>query len=112
MFAMGLLISAVMFLCFVKQLGKLRNISRRFPFAAGKARRDFLEQPLVPVRIFKRGERCIRSAFWFWPANSRSKQSIKMKNLRHVDAAADEISTRFLDVGHNKINIPQRTGRR
>src|SRR4029077_9896147 len=57
-FAMRLLVVAVMLLRFVKEFGKRGDVDltrwRRLPFAAGKTRFDFLEQVTVPVRIFER----------------------------------------------------------
>ena len=54
------LVFAMVLLCLVQQLGKScdvdRSCLRRFPFAAGKARRDLLEQPAVPIWILKRGK--------------------------------------------------------
>src|SRR4029077_4161454 len=58
MFAVRLLVVAVMLLRFVKEFGNRGDVDltrwRRLPFAAGKTRFDFLEQVTVSVRIFER----------------------------------------------------------
>ena len=63
MFGMRLFVPAVVLFRFVKELGEFGYVHRfwslRLPFAAGKSRRDFLQQPSVPVRIFERGKRSV-----------------------------------------------------
>src|SRR5213079_3099213 len=57
MFGVRLLVVVVVLRRFAKELCKGRDIhgscSLLLPFAAGKARRDLLEQPAVPVWILK-----------------------------------------------------------
>ena len=56
MFAVSLLVCAVVLLCFVEEFRKSRHvvISARFlPFAAGQPLGDFLQEPLIAVRILE-----------------------------------------------------------
>jgi hypothetical protein len=61
MFGVRFLVVAVVFLGFAEEFCKSSYIHsvglRLLPFATGKARRDFLKQPTVPVRILERCER-------------------------------------------------------
>src|SRR5262245_21320653 len=61
MFRVCLLEVVVVLRCFAEKLCKGRNVHGScwllLPFAAGKARRDLLEQPAVPVWILERGKR-------------------------------------------------------
>src|SRR5215475_10323775 len=60
---MRLLVVVVVLRCLVEEFCKSRDVlgscSRRLPLAAGKPRRDLLEQPAIPVRIIERGERVV-----------------------------------------------------
>src|SRR6202008_4990173 len=77
--------------------------------AARKSRRDLLKQPAVSIRILKRRKRRVGTSFRIRPGDARPKQPVKMKNLRHLDAATQQISARFLDIVHNEVKVSQRT---
>ena len=60
MLGVRLLVLAVVLLRLVEEFCKSGNVRgrclRQLPFAAGKPRRDLLEQPTVPVWILERGK--------------------------------------------------------
>ena len=72
---MRLLVVVVVLGRFAEELGKGRDVhgswSLLLPFAAGKARRDLLEQPPVPVWILKRGKREVGTTFRVAPSDAR-----------------------------------------
>src|SRR5947208_17121086 len=67
MLGMRPLVLAVMLLRLVEEIGHGCDVhgwcSRQLPFAAGKSRRDLLEQLSVPVWILKRGKRVVGTSF-------------------------------------------------
>src|ERR1043166_2252749 len=96
-----LLVLSVVLFRLVKQFSQRCDIHgwRRLllPFAAGKARRDFLHQPTVPVRILERREGEVGTTFRVGPRDARVLCRVVegppsvMENLADADAAADQI---------------------
>src|SRR3954451_1024285 len=70
------------------------------PDAARQPCRHLLEEPAVPVRIPERGVAVVRGAT---AIRTRNASAVQMEQLADVDAAADEIVTRRLDVGHDEL---------
>src|ERR1700754_914661 len=74
--------------------------------AAGKPRRDLLEQPTVSVRILKRSKRGIRTTLRIAPSGARvfhrvvEWSSSEVENLTHVEAACDQRGAGRIDVVH------------
>src|SRR6185369_8835740 len=58
-----LLEAVVVLCCLVEEFRKHCDVRawRSLPFAAGKLRRDFMEQPGIPVRIRERSKREVRT---------------------------------------------------
>src|SRR5437764_14449820 len=67
MFGVRFLVVVVVLRRFAEKFCKRRDVSNSrsllLPFAAGKARRDLLTQPAVPVWILERGKREIGTTF-------------------------------------------------
>src|SRR4030095_7783617 len=63
-----LLVMVVVLRRFTKEFCKARNVNgscvHLLPFAAGKPRFNFLEQPAVPIWIFERGKREVGTTLW------------------------------------------------
>src|ERR1700722_4603032 len=81
--------------------------ARQLPFAAGKPRRDLLEQPAVPVRILKQGKREVGTTLWVAPAHARVLTGLEdaagvVKDLAHVDAAGDQVGAGGVEVAHRE----------
>src|SRR3954468_14657612 len=79
-----------------------------FPDAARQPCRHLLEEPAVPVRIPERGVAVVRGAIGI---RTRNASAVQMEHLADVDAAADEIVTRRLDVGHDELQTLLRARR-
>ena len=79
-FSVRLLVTPVPLFCLVKEFCKHSDIDLSglcgFPFAAGKAGRDLLKQPAVPVWILKRGKREIGTTFRVAPGDARVLHSV------------------------------------
>src|SRR5438552_18861368 len=75
MFRVRFLVVVVVLRRFAEKFCKGRDVhgsrSLLLPFAAGKARRDLLEQPAVPVWILERGKREIGTTFRVAPSDAR-----------------------------------------
>src|ERR1700739_3010984 len=78
--------------------GKRRS-SSALPLSARKPRLDLLEQPPVAIRIAERGIGLVRAALRVW---SRNTSPSEVEHLADLDAAADEIRTRSVDVGDDQ----------
>src|SRR6266516_7885222 len=63
MFGVRLLVVVVVLRRFAEELCKGCDVHGCAPFAAGKARRDLLEQPAIPVWIPKGGKREVGTTF-------------------------------------------------
>src|ERR1700674_3224634 len=118
-----LLVVSVVLLRLVEEFGKGCDVhgrrTRLLPFATGKPRRDFLEQPTVPVRILARGERKVGTAFRVVPGDARVLRGVVerpagvMEDLADADAAADQIVAGSVDVIHGEDQLRRtRPGRR
>src|SRR5262245_19092297 len=63
-----LLVMVVVLRCFAKDFCKARNVNglcvQLLPFAAGKPRLNFLEQPAVSIGIFERSKREVGTTLW------------------------------------------------
>src|SRR6476646_515826 len=68
MLGMRLLILAVVLLRLVEKFCQSSNVH---PLAAGKPRRDLLEQPTITVWILKRGKRVVGTTFRVAPSDPR-----------------------------------------
>ena len=70
---------------------------RRGIDSAGKAGRDFLQQPAVPVWILKRGKRAVGTTFRVAPGDARFLHSVikwaagVVEDFAQVDAAVDQV---------------------
>src|SRR5436190_5781640 len=71
MFGVRLLVVVVVLRRFAEELCKGCNVHGCAPFAAGKTRRDLLEQPAVPVRTLKGGKREVGTTFGVAPSHAR-----------------------------------------
>jgi hypothetical protein len=72
-----------------------------FPLPARKPRRDLLEEPPVAVRIAEGGVREVGATF---QVRSRNKTPpIAVEHLADLDAAAEEVRTRRIDVGDDQL---------
>src|SRR5947207_8841659 len=89
MLAVRLFVLAVVLLRVVEELGKRCNVhglcSRRLPFAAGKSRRDLLEQPAVPVWILKRGKRVVGTTLRIAPADAQGRSYYSFASFKDPD---------------------------
>src|SRR5262249_13624543 len=92
---------------FVQQLrpcGDVHGVDKS-PLAAGQALRDFLEQPLIAVRIAERGERRVRAALRVQTRDSARAiraEAPAVEDLADVHAASHEIGACDFDVLHGK----------
>src|SRR5437773_510183 len=83
-------------------------VSRNWTFAAGKSRRDLLEQPAVPVWILKRGKRVVGTTLRIAPADARVLYGVVegaagvVEDLTHLDAAGDQVVASGVDVVHGE----------
>src|SRR4029077_14283836 len=112
MFSVRLLVVAVMLLRFAEQIRKCSDVDlsrwRRLPFAAGKACRDLLPQPAVPVWILKRGKREVGTTFRVAPSDARVLDRVVegaagvVEDLADVDAAGDQAVAGGVDVIHGE----------
>src|SRR5437016_6070918 len=112
MFGVRLLVVVVVLRRFAEELRKGRDVngscSLLLPFAAGKARRDLLEQPAVPVWVLKRGKREVGTTLRVAPANARVLHSVieraagVVEYLADVDAAGDQVLAGGVDVIHGE----------
>src|SRR5918996_4136029 len=104
MFSVCPLVLAVMLLGFTEKLRQRTDVERSFPFAAGKSRRDLLEQPAVPVWILERGKREVGTTFRVAPRHARVLHGIVegaagvVEDLGDVDAAGDQVLAGGVDV--------------
>src|SRR5436190_21782430 len=108
MFGVRLLVFAVPLLRLVEEFCKHSDIDRSgscgFPFASGKACRDLLEQPAVPVWILKRGKREVGTTFRVAPSDARVLHGVVegaagvVEDLADVDAAGDQVLAGGVDV--------------
>src|SRR5439155_9147218 len=123
MFRMRLLVFAVPLLRLVEEFCKHSDIDRSgscgFPFAPGKACRDFLEKPAVPVWILKRGKREVGTTFRVAPSDARVLDSVVkgaagvVEDFADVDAAPDQVLAGGVDVIHGEDQVRlARPGRR
>ena len=98
---MRLFVFAVPLLRLVEEFRKHSDVDRSgscgFPFAAGKARRDLLQQPAIPVWILERGEREVGTTFRVAPGHARVLDGVVertagvVEHLANVDAAGDQV---------------------
>src|SRR4029077_7500127 len=112
MFFVRLLVVAVMLLRFAEQIRKCSDVElsrwRRLPFAAGKACRDLLQQPAVPVWILKRGKREVGTTFRVPPSHARVLDRVVegaagvVEDLADVDAAGDQAVAGCVNVLHRE----------
>jgi hypothetical protein len=101
MFGVRLLVVVVMLRRFAEKLCNGRDVHRScsllLPFTAGKARRDLLEQPAVPVWILERGKREVGTTFRVPPSDARVLRGVVegaagvVEYLADVDAAGDQV---------------------
>ena len=108
MLGMRLLVLAVMLLRLVEEIGHGCDVhgwcSRQLPFAAGKSRRDLLEQPSVPVWILKRGKRVVGTTLRIAPADARVLYGVVeraagvVEDLAHLDAAGNQVVAGDVDI--------------
>src|SRR5262245_37952621 len=100
MLGMRFLVFTMVLFCLLQELaescGVDRSYLRRFPFATGKARRNLLQQPAVPVWILKRGKREIGTTLRVAPRHSRVLHGIieraggVVEDFADVDATGDQ----------------------
>src|SRR5437763_6981368 len=112
MFRMRLLVFAVPLLRLVEEFCKHSDIDRSgscgFPFAPGKACRDFLEKPAVPVWILKRGKREVGTTLRVAPSDARVLDCIVegaagvVEHLADVDATGDQVLAGGIDIVHSE----------
>src|ERR1043166_2744879 len=101
MFRVRLLVGVVVLRRFVEKFCKGPDVhcscSLLLPFASGKACRDLLEQPPVPVWILKRGKREVGTTFRIAPSYARVLHSVVeraagvVEDFADVDAAGDQV---------------------
>ena len=99
MFGVRLFVVVVVLRRFAEELCKGRNVhgwcSLLLPFAAGKARRNLLEQPAVSVWILKRGKREVGTTFGVASGGARVRDQVNegagsvVEDLAHLDSAGD-----------------------
>src|SRR5882724_1094393 len=112
MFGVGLLVMVVALRRFAEEFCKNCDVhclcSLRLPFATGKPRLNFLEQPTVAIRILERCERKVRTPFRIASAYARifagvvERPASEVENLAHLDASSDQVFARGVDVGNGK----------
>src|SRR5262245_55852320 len=112
----------MMLFCLVQELGESCDVHgrclRRFPFAAGKTRRDLLEQPAVPVWILKRGEREVGTTLRVAPSNARVLHGVVegaagvVEDLADFDAAGDQVVASGVDVIYGEDQVRRARSRR
>src|SRR5262245_4925100 len=94
----------------------MRLPSCSLPLTAWKPRRDLLEQPAVPVRVFERSEREVGTAFRVAPVDPRvlhggvEGASGIVEDLAHLDAAGGEIGAGRGDVVYGEDQAGPRAG--
>src|SRR5204863_8007289 len=108
MFGVRLFVVVVVLRRFAEELCKGRDVngscSLLLPFAAGKARRDLLEQPAIPVWILKRGKREVGTTFRVAPSDARVLHGVVegtagvVEDLADVNAAIDQVLAGGVDV--------------
>jgi hypothetical protein len=88
---------------------RVARVSSVFPLPARKSRSDLLEEPAVAVRI---AERCIREIGATFRVRARKKLTpLAVEHLTDLDAAADEILARRVDVGDDQFHALSGAGR-
>ena len=103
---MRLLVAVVVLRRLMEEICKRCDVrdSRRLPLAAGKPRLDLLDQPTVPVRIFERDKREVRTTFRIAPADALGLDRVVkrstgiMENLADIDTTSAQFSARGIDV--------------
>src|SRR6478609_10150594 len=122
MFGVRLLVVVVVLRRFAEEFCKRRYVhgscSLLLPFAAGKARRDLLEQPAVPVWILKRGEREVGTTLRVAPSNAWVLHGVVegaagvVEDLADFDAAGDQVVAGGVDVIYGEDQIRRAGSRR
>src|SRR4030095_15263573 len=120
---MRLLVFAVPLLRLVEEFCTHSYVDRSgscgFPFAAGKAFRNLLEQPAVSIRIFERGKREIGTTLRIASSYARGFHCFVegaagvVEHLADLDAAGDQVPVSGVDVIHSEDQVRRaRLGRR
>src|SRR5687767_5206753 len=83
----------------------------RLPFASRNPHRDLLQEPIVSIRIFERGKREVRTVLRVAPGDARVLHCVvewtsrEVEDLAHIDAAANKVAARGVDVVHCKHKL-------
>src|SRR5678816_2971050 len=108
---MRLLVMIVVLRRLVKEFGQSCGVGSSLPLASGKPRRDLLDQPTVPVGIFKRNKRVVRTTFRVAPTYTRGFDGIVkwsacvVEDLADINTACDQFSARGVDVVNGKDQV-------
>src|SRR5882724_5598312 len=108
MFGVGLLVMVVALRRFAEEFCKRCDVhclcSLRLPFATGKPRLNFLEQPTVAIRILERCERKVRAPFRIASAYARIFAGVVewaagvVEDLTHGNTTGDQVFAGRVDV--------------
>src|SRR5580658_7142930 len=106
-----------MLLGLLQELGQRRDIQVT-KSSAGQPSCDFLQQPSIPVRIAKRGERAVGGMLGCWPTNATAAVDLELsawhpgvKHITDPNTVSGKISARSLNIGDNQIEALSRSRR-